>query len=239
MHRERRGLHQSGRRLVRDDRHGDVDDRERVDVGHVVSRIQRTGAGPRAQQRANGAPLVEGKRRTQLDRHARGPRDEAAVVCDGRGPCGELGRSAVGVGRLAPVHRQRRALALDEAPEPAGCVVEQLGGGIDATEPALGLGHEARAVADVELESVVPRRQQSGKRHEPAHLVERAARDAGDEPVAPDQAAQQVERRVRHLGQLRAGDDRCEDAVDVEQHGGAAGIGAERVERVCCHALVR
>ena len=80
--RERRRLDEPGRRLVRDDGDGHVDHREGVDVGDVVAGVERALARPRAQQRAHRAPLVERQRRAQLDRHARGSRDEAGVVCD-------------------------------------------------------------------------------------------------------------------------------------------------------------
>ena len=59
-----------------------------------------------------------------------------------------------------------------------------------------------------------------------------AAADTADEPVALGDLDQQ---RARRLGNMRVGgvpDDRREGAVDVEQHRGAGGVGAERLERL-------
>ena len=59
-----------------------------------------------------------------------------------------------------------------------------------------------------------------------------AAADAADDPIALGDLDQQ---RARRLGDVRVGrvpDDRCEGAVDVEQHRCAGGIGADRLERL-------
>ena len=59
-----------------------------------------------------------------------------------------------------------------------------------------------------------------------------AARHAGDEPVALGDLDQLRPRRLRDVRVIGVADDRRQRAVDVEQDGGAAGLGAQRLQRL-------
>ncbi len=119
------------------------------------------------------------------------------------GDCLELRPRCLLVIRPAVVEADRERLPLDVVPVDAVCE------GLEPLAPGQRLGLELEAVlADVD-QLVEP--------DDPARIVARPAADAGDERVAAVEPAQLLAGRLRHGGVARHVDDRCEDAVDVEQ----------------------
>ena len=150
----------------------------------------------------DGRALVRADRRAELEHLAAEARDQPLAAARGRDRLEHRPRRRLVVGP-AVVEADRERLSLDVVP------VDAVGEGLEPLAPGQRLGLELEAVlADVD-QLVEP--------DDPARVVARPAADAGDERVAAMQPAQLLAGRLRHGSVARHVDDRCEDAVDVEQ----------------------
>ena len=83
---------------------------------------------------------------------------------------------------------------------------------------------------------MIPREDDPVDADEPAGVITRAPAHAGDQEVAAHEAAKLGARLLRHFRKVGPGDDRREDAVDVEQDRAPLRRVAERSEDLDVHA---
>ena len=127
-------------------------------------------------------------------------------------------RAQLRIGLVAVVERDAERLHLRRRPRHLG------GEAVDAARPGLR--------GRVELEPVLAGVGQLVDADDRAGQLARAPGHAGDQAVAAGEPPQLDARAVGHARVLRPGDDRREDAVDVEEDGRAFGLGGEQGEWV-------
>ena len=218
---------------------------EGVEVGGVVPHVERgpqseglrgRGAGVVAvEQRGDTEALVELHGGAHLE-HLAAPVDREALLLGARGDLPRGGRSGLLVGGAAPMEGGDCLLVLRAHAQAL------VGGGVDAGgEGAYALA--PRGELGVELRAGGPRTQQLPA--VVAHVGDRpdcddlargrcaAAADAAHEPVALGDLDQERTGGLGNVGVVGVAHDRGKRAVDVEQHGGAGGIGTQRLQ--CLH----
>ena len=160
--------------------------------------------------------------------------DEALALRE-PGDLGHLGRRRVLVGGAAPVEGHDRVLVLAAHAQPLALRGHRLlGKRAHARRPRhqLGVDLRLRRPRAQQFPAVVADVGDRPDRHDLARGGCAAAADAGDHAVALGDLDQQRARGLGDVGVVGMTHDRGERAVDVQQHRGAAWIGADRLERL-------
>jgi hypothetical protein len=194
--------------------------RERIQIGRVVTGVERPHCAGVREKGAYGRPLVGGHRRANLEHLAAPPRDEP-LLAGFLGDSLELGVRSGLVRSLPEVVGERQPLVLDLKAD----VVPERG---DAACKLLGLGDE--------LEPVIPDVADAFDSDKALGLLARPPADARHEQVAAGQARELRLGRLRHGRELWARDNRSECPVHVEDDGAPVRCLAKRREKLGRHA---
>jgi hypothetical protein len=192
---------------------------ERVQVGGVVTRVQRPPGARLVDQRLHRGALVGIHGRTDLEHLAAPARDEA-LSSSMMGDRLEVGARLHFVRCFAEVVGERQALVLHFA--------------VDAVPESRYLGLE-HVRPRIELEAVVADVPNPAEPHEPSGFLTASTAYEGDEEILGRQPLELRFRRERHFRELRPRHDRSQRPVYVEDQRAALGSLAEGREQVDRH----